>query len=437
MTAISFSGLASGLDTASIVDKLVAAEKAQATTLASKQSDISTQKSIVSTLSSALSSFVTAVRAMDQDSEVRPRTAVVSDSKVGVVVGATAATGTHSFRVKQLATTQVTSSKTFATSGAGVAGTGGLSITVGGTTKSVSWDATDTLDSIASKINDASAGVSASVLHDGSTYRLVVTANNTGTAAAATFADSGSGLALSDPANLKVPPKDAIVAIDGIDVTRGKNVITDALTGVTLTLNAEHATTDAASTGSIALDQKALTDKVKAIVSAYNSVNAALHNQLDYTGTKKGTNTLFGDSALRQLQGSLSSVMSSEYGGGTLGALGLTRDKTGTLTLDETKLTAAIAADSNAVSKVFVSGGFAAAVGTLGDTYTQTSTGIFATKTQSLTDRSTALQKQIDRINTNADALQTRLEAQFTALEKAMSTLQSQSAYLTNMLSSK
>jgi flagellar hook-associated protein 2 len=434
MSGITFTGLASGLDTGALIDQLVAAEKIPADTLTSRQSDLSTQKSIVSTLSSQLAALGAAARGMDLASELSPRVATVSDSHLAVAVSSAAAAAAHTMRVKQLAAAQVTSSKTFASPAAGALGAGGLSITVAGTTKSVSWTATDSLDDIATKITNANAGVSASVLFDGSAYRLVVTATVTGTAAAPTFVDTGDGLDLSNAANIKVPPKDAIVTIDGFDVTRPGNVIADALAGVTLTLSSPAAVSDPDTKVVVGLDNKALTDKVKGLVDAYNKLNASLHVQLDFTGTKKGTNTLFGDSTLRQLQGQLATVMSSAYGTSNLGALGISRDKTGAMTLDETKLAAALASDSDAVAKVFVTGGFATAVATLADSYTTSGTGLFAAKTESLTNRSTALQQQIDRITKNADMLRTRLEKQFGALEEAMSALQSQSQYLASFL---
>jgi flagellar hook-associated protein 2 len=152
--------------------------------------------------------------------------------------------------------------------------------------------------------------------------------------------------------------------------------------------------------------------------------------QLDYTGTKKGTNTLFGDSAMRQLQGALGSVMSADYGGTTLGAIGLTRGKDGALTLDQAKLTSALAKNPNAVDNLFVTGGFASAMTTMTDAYTRTGDGILATKTKSLTTRFGSLQSQADRINRRADSLKVQLEKQFTALEKAMTMLKGQSSFL-------
>jgi flagellar hook-associated protein 2 len=170
------------------------------------------------------------------------------------------------------------------------------------------------------------------------------------------------------------------------------------------------------------------------MVAAYNGVNSALHVQLDYTGTKKGTNSLVGDTALRQLQSQLGQVMSNAYGTTSLSAIGISRDRTGAMTLDESKLTAAVAANPDAVGDLFVSNGFATAVTTLADSYTLSGTGVFATKSQALTDRHTSLQSRIDRINRNADDMQSRLEKQFAALEQAISSLQSQSGQLLAML---
>lgn len=434
MTTVSFSGLSSGLDTSSLVSTLVAAERAPADTLASRQSDLNTQKSIISSLSSALSAFGTAARGLDVISETQPRTATSSDAHVTVTSSSGAAATVHDVRVKQLARGQIASSTTFASSGAGVAGAGSLSITASGTTKSITYAATDSLADIAAKINSANAGVSASVLNDGTSYRLMVASSATGTAAAAQFSETGSGLGLADPANIKVAAKDAIATIDGIDVTRGSNVMADAVDGLTFTLVSPHAATDASAQVAVKLDNNGLRDKIKSLVTAYNSVNSALHVQLDYTGTKKGTNTLFGDSTLQGIQAGLGSLMGSKYGDSTLGAIGITRDKTGAVTLDEAKLSAALDADPNAVGKVFVDGGFAAAVTKMTDAYTRAGDGVLTAKSKGMVDRFTVLQKQIDSINDHADSLKTRLETQFAALETAMTKLKSQSAYLSSVL---
>lgn len=447
MTAITFTGLASGIDTASLVTQLVAAERSPVDAITTQQSDLSSQKSILASLSSSLAALGTVAQGMNLASELQPRTAVSSDANVSVAASSGAATTVHDVFVQQLARGQITSSRTFTSPDAGALGTGSLSITTGTATQSISYGATDSLSDIADKINSAGAGATASVLFDGKTYRLMVAATATGTAAAPQFAETGDGLGLSDPTNVKIPAQDAIATIDGVDVTRGSNVISDAVSGLTLTLLAPHAATAATATTAathasssvtVGLDTGSLTSKLNSLVSAYNAVNSALHVQLDYTGTQKGTDTLFGDSTLRQLQGALGSIMSSGYGpstasANTLGAIGLTRATDGSLTLDTTKLTSALATNPNAISDLFVTGGLATAMTTMTDAYSRAGDGMLATKAQSLTSESTQLQTQADQINARADALQIQLQAQFTALETSMSNLKSQSAYLTSI----
>jgi flagellar hook-associated protein 2 len=203
-----------------------------------------------------------------------------------------------------------------------------------------------------------------------------------------------------------------------------------------------HAAADASAAVAVTQDTNSVRDKLKSLVSAYNAVNSALHAQVDYTGTKKGTNTLFGDSTMRQLQGALGGLMSSAYGDPTLGpeaaltigGVGLVRAKDGSLTLDETKLNSVLSTNPNAVTELFTTGGFAAAVTNLTDAYSRSGDGILAGKTQGMTARQTVLQSQSDRINARADALKTQLEAQFTKLETVMTRLRSQSAFLTSVL---
>ena len=432
--SVTFTGLSSGIDTASLVSQLVASERAPADAIAQKQSNLNTQKSIVGSMSSALAAFGAAVQSMNVASELQPRTATSSDAHVTVAASSGATATVHDVRVKQLARGQITGSRTFTSQDAGVLGDGSLSITTAGATTAtpISYSSTDSLSDIAAKINSANVGASASVLFDGTSYRLMVAATAAGTANAPQFTDSGDSLGLSDPANIKIPAKDAIATIDGIDVTRSSNVIGDAVAGLTFTLVSPHAITDASAAVNVGLDATSLTSKLTAVVSAYNSVNSALHVQLDYTGTQKGASTLFGDSALRQLQGALGNIMGSGYGTTNLGVIGLNRARDGSLTLDQTKLSSALAKDPNAVAALFVTGGFATAVTTMTTAYTRAGDGILAAKSASLTSRFSQLQTQADHINSRADALKTQLDKQFTAMETALSSLKSQSAFLTS-----
>jgi flagellar hook-associated protein 2 len=436
MSAVSFSGLASGLDTSSLIAKLVSAEKSSETQYTSQQTTISNQKSAIDALTSAVASLGSLADDLALPSTLQMRTASSSDSHVSVAASGTATATVHDVRVNQLAAAQVASSNTYTGDTAGIAGTGSVQITSGTTVATINYDSTDTLSSIASKINNQNAGVSASVLFDGTTYRLMVASKTTGTANAATFVETGTGLGLSTAANIKVPAKDAKLSIDGVDVVRSSNVIDDAIPGLTITASSVQSATDPDSTVTVANDTSSLTDKLNSFVTAFNSVAGAVSSQLTYNASATSQSALFGDSTLRGLQGVLSAFASQTFGSMHLDDLGLSLDQDGLMSLDSTKLTAALQANPDAMTSLFVGGGFAKSISDMSKMYSEAGDGVLVTKSSGLDDQNKLLQDEIDQIEANATALQTRLQTQLTAMEQAVSSMQSQSSYISSMLSS-
>ncbi|HEX4450661.1 MAG TPA: flagellar filament capping protein FliD [Kofleriaceae bacterium] len=320
-----------------------------------------------------------------------------------------------------------------------MAGTGSFSIASGsGSTAqsaTISFDSTDTLSSIASKINGANAGVSASVLYDGTSYRLMVASDTTGTANAATFTDvSGSSLGLANSSNVTIPAADAKVNIDGIEVTRSTNVIDDALPGTTLTLNSAQATTDPNTTVAVTTDTTGLTSLLNQFVSNYNAVSSAIDVQMSYNATATTQEPLFGDSTMRQLQSSLEQIASQNFGGLNLTDLGLTIDENGNMSLDSDTLTTTLQANPNAVEQFFTANGFASAAYQMTNMYTDPLSGILTAKDTSITDQTNDLQDEINQIDANATALQDRLTDEFNQLETTMSSLNSESTQVSKML---
>ncbi|MCE9578770.1 MAG: flagellar filament capping protein FliD [Deltaproteobacteria bacterium] len=429
---VQLSGLISGLDTASIVSQLVAVERAPANKLATNKSNLVAQESILASLGARMTGLADTLKGMDLASETRAISATVSDTAhVAIAASGTAATGEHSVRVVATARAQVAASRTFTSQDAGVMGVGSVTFNAAaGTPVSVSWDATDSLSAIADRMNAAGAGVTASVLKVDTGYRLLVRSNDTGTAGATTFTDAGDNLDLANAANITVTARDAQVSIDGVTITRSKNLIDDALPGVTLTLKAAHAATDADTLATVAVDHDASKAKVQKFVDAYNAVASLVNDQLTYSGTTKGADTLFGDSTLRGLQRTLSTFVADTHGGKSLSQLGISLDRAGKLSLDATKFDAAITKDGDAITGLFVTAGFATDLTTATENYTRGGTGLLAGKKTALDARMKIYQQQIDQINKAADALDTRLTADFTKLEQTMSTLQGQSSYI-------
>lgn len=435
MSTINFNGLVSGLDTASMIDQLVAAEKSSATVLRQRVTDVNRRGTILDDLTTRLLGVRDKARAIDQATDLRTAKASLSDTDhASVAVSGSAAAATHSLRVDALARAQVTTSRTFATAGAGAAGTGSIDITTSAGTTSVSWTATDTLQDIADRINTADAASTASVVFDGTNYRLVATARQTGVANAPTYTDGGDGLGWSTPANVTIPASDARFTLDGIAMSRSTNLVADAASGVTLTLKRAHGAAEAETTIDVSSDGDAVKTKVKELVDAFNATANLVTSQLSYSGVAKGADTLFGDSALRQLQLAMNKAATDSHGGKTLAGLGITFDRTGRLSIDDSKLTAALTADPRAAERLFVDGGLGAKLGDLADQYARSGDGILAAKGKALDSQAAAYQKQIDRIEDAATKVGERLRDQFTKLESALSNMQQQSARLTAIL---
>ena len=434
MPVINFNGLATGLDSGAMIDQLVALEKNRATVYQTRVSQLTTQGSIVDSLVSRLNTLRDKARAVDSVSELQVAKATTSDDLHAKVTVAGAAPGSHQLRVGGLARAQTVSSTPFASSAAGAAGDGSIAITTAGTTVNVAWTVSDSLADIAQRINDANGGVTAAVLNDGTNYRLVATSRATGTAAASTFVEGGAGLGWSQPGAVTMPATDATFTLDGIPMTRGKNLVDDALPGISINLTTPHAFGQADTTIDVAVDREALRDKVKGLVESYNAVAGLLDGQLRYDGTKKGPDTLFGDSTLRRLQGNLTKMVTDRHGTKTLAEIGATIDRTGRLTFDSTKLDRALASDPAAIEKLFVTGGLATKLADIVEQHTRTGDGVLSTKDQAFAKQIKTYTADITRIEDAATKLGDRLRAQFSALEKAVSALKAQSAQLSSVL---
>lgn len=439
---ITFSGLASGLDTSSIIDQLVSLERAPATAMAQRRSATNQQISIVGDLVSKLKTLATKMEGFEDRTSVRAMAATSSDeSRVAVVSAGDAQPGTYKMRVTSLAQAETSASRAFGTSGPGTLAAGSVGITVGADAPvTISWAATDSLADIASRINDSDARVSASVLFDGTSYRLMMTSQDTGTANALSFTNGGDPLVMAEV----VPPDDAVVVMNNIPITRSSNTFSDVVAGVTIELAAEHAAGEPDAVINVVPDHEATRDKLQEFVDGYNTLHDALSAQLSYTGTKKGDNTLFGDTTLRGLQGKLAAIITSEYAHGPLGStslgrLGLQLDNTGKMTINASKFDAAVSADPSALEHLFAGNPATAGEGLskifqdMVDAYTRSGDGILTAKSTALSGRIKVFDQQIERIETRASALEERLVQQFSALEQAMTALQGQMAYLSNI----
>jgi flagellar capping protein FliD len=152
--------------------------------------------------------------------------------------------------------------------------------------------------------------------------------------------------------------QDAVVTIDGTTITKAANKITDAIQGVTLNLTQVDATN--AVTVSVSSDSSAASEKIKNFVSAYNDVNKFLNDQFTFDPKTKKSGVLLADASVRAVQSLLKRIVTGSIPGLTSGKsnlsqIGITSDsKTGVLSVDDSKLSAAISSDPSGVQRLFL-----------------------------------------------------------------------------------
>ncbi len=433
---ISFGGLASGLDTSALIDALVGVERARAASPSRQQSFANQRLAVVRDITAGLDALAETAEDFNEADEIRALTASSTSEAVKVTQGEGALAGTYDLSVVNLARAETSRSTTFADDAVGAfTGAGTLGIVVGVEAEvTVDYDATMSLTDLADAINQSDAQVSASVLFDGTDYRLQVSSEATGTANALSFTDTAGETGLADVGAEVVAAEDAQFVINGTTVTRSSNLVDDAIAGVTMELLAE-TTVDAQV--KVSDDVEALRESMQGYVDAFNSVASQVQRQLTLNGDRASEGSLFGDSTMHMLQRQLGTLASGTYGSGSarLSDFGIEIGETGSLTLDEAKFDAAVAAGPAGLIEMLEGpGGLSETITDFADVYTDSIDGLLSAKEDAIQSLLDSLDGQIFDINEDADALEQRLSAEFAALEQLMANLNAQQSQMAALL---
>lgn len=306
------------------------------------------------------------------------------------------------------------------------------------------WDgSTDTLNDIISRINTSAAKVTAS--YDPNTDKFSLVAKDTGPAAISLADTSGNLLdALGVSGAVQQYGQTAQYTINGGPVQSStSNVVSNAVSGVTLTLKGTGATTI-----DIAQDIAKSVSNVKDWVQAYNDALGLLRQDLAVDPSTNKPSIFTGNAMIQSIEARLHQLPSQVATGlGTAytdltgigistGPIGSAPGSTNQLVLDENKLTQALQQDPNAVASLLTA---ASGPITSLNSYLLGMTSY----TGPLGSSQTAADQQLSQLNSRMQSLQTRinqrqaaLEKKFADLESAMAKLQAQSAQLAGQLGS-
>ncbi|UGS40038.1 flagellar filament capping protein FliD [Pseudocitrobacter corydidari] len=458
MASISTLGVGSGLDLSGILDSLEAAQKSTLTPISTQQSSYTAKLSAYGTLKSALETFQTANTALNKADLFTATSTTSSSTAFSATTTGSAIAGKYTISITQLAQAQTlttknsqTDTKTAIASSDSV-----LTIQQGGGKDPVTIDisaANSSLTGIRDAINNAKAGVSASIINVGNgQYRLSVTSNDTGSDNAMTLSVSGDSALQSfmgyDPAassngmEESVTAQNAKLTVNNVAIENSSNTISDALEDITLNLND---VTTGNQTLTITKDTSKAESAIKAWVDAYNALQDTFSSLTKYTAVDAGADSqdtsngaLLGDSTLRTIQTQLKTLLgnthsSSDYK--TLSQIGITTDaSTGKLELSTDKLQAALKKDASGVGDMFIGDGKNTGVTTtIGNNLTSwlSTTGIIQAAKDGVSKTLNNLTDQYNAASDRIDTMMARYKAQFTQLDVLMNSLNSTSSYLT------
>ncbi|HAS1783382.1 TPA: flagellar filament capping protein FliD [Enterobacter cloacae] len=456
-----------------LYDKLQAAEETKLTAIAKQKTTYDAQITGYGKLQSALTTLQTAAAKLAKTdtwnstsisstntafSAVSTSSANVGDVTVNVSKIAkgqvlTTAPGTIDSNTKQLGGTTGSNSRTITITQAG-ADSKPLTVTLA--------DGDTSLNGIAKAINAANGGVSASVVKaDDGDYRLMLTSKTTGTDSDMTVTVTGddtlNAVIGSGALNEQVKSQNAVVNVNGIQIVRQSNTITDALPGVTLTLKAP-STADETLTVARSTDdnKKAITEWV----NAYNALQSTIASLTKYeppavgaTAQSSNNGVLMGDSTIRGVQSDLRALLTNVQSGSyaIMAQLGITQDPVkgadgaiGNLKIDDKKLTKILTEDPAGVQAYFVGDGkttgFATQMNNKLTDMLSTSVGkegVIQNAKDGINATLKSIGKRYDAMELSIEATMARYKKQFNDLDKLVTKFNSTATYLNQQFSSK
>ena len=358
-------GLASGLDTSSMISAILDVERIPIQQLEARKYDHQVEDNAWQSINTRYSAIRTALNALDSKSDLNKLAVATSSNETAVAATVTGAPGATavSFTVDQLAANHQLSSATNFSSADALVGAGDFTITKGGVDSTITTTADTTLAQLAAEINSLDIGVSASVISvDGTDYKLILASDETGDAN--TFTTSGTVTSLGTMDTLQ-QGRDAEITLgsgaSALTLSRSSNTVTDLIAGTSIELKA---TTTAAVTVATQRDIDGTVSAISDLMSEINSTLDTISSATEYSPDLDAGGPLAGDATARSLAIDLRSSISSVVKDGATypvaSSVGISLNRDGTFDVDESKLRTALETDFDAVVDLLVEGGSSA-----------------------------------------------------------------------------
>jgi flagellar hook-associated protein 2 len=438
---ITVSGLASGLDTSSIIAALMSVEREPVAHLTDQETRLKAEQTQLQSIQSGLQqlSFSAAEFVLPSLYESSQTVTSSEPSRVEASVTEGAGIGGYEIEVTQLANS---AQRTFTLTSP----TSEEAITIDN--HEFKLQAGEGAKELANAINASSSSTVYAAVLEGET--LVLSSRATGASEGEFIKVTGA--ALSEVAGTAKEGVDAEFTVDGVAHTSSSNTVTNAIAGISLTL------TGLTPKGPVTLDvqppsvsAKQVEAQLQSFVKLYNSTVTTIETQLSTKPPVRptqadefATGTLFGD---QELQGLLDSMRASMYepiaglpeevsspysvgiSTGAPSAAGASQSSLeGQLTLDPEKLSQAIASNPEGVERMLQQ--WSSNVQQLVNDAAEPG-GTIEARTRGDGEQVTQLTTRINSLNEQLALREKALQATYAELESVISKNSSQSSWLT------
>ena len=437
--AISSLGVGSGLDLNQIVGDLVNAQRApREERLNEREERIEAEISAYGSLSSSMDGIGSALSNL-ADFEPEQSASLSNEDVASVVITGDAPNGDFNMDVQQLAEAQTVASDSglFDSTDEEV-GAGTFSISVGdGEAVSLDVEEGDTLNDLRNAINDADAGVRASIVNDGNGPRLTMTSESTGEQNTINVEVDGDAdldrLAnLGDPETVTVEAQDALVTIDGMEITSASNTLEDTIEGMAIDLEGVGQTSV-----SVSEDQDELRNGLESFVEAYNTMVSETNELTAYDAEEDEAAVLTGDSTVRSARSRMSNALTERsqvegINNQTLAELGITTQRDGTLSFDTQRFDEVMGSegfeDVSAMVRDIAGGMEETLQGITGPE------GLIQTRQDGLQNEQDRVDRQRERLDDRIERLEDRLVRQFSSMDTSVAQMQQTGDFLQQRL---
>jgi flagellar hook-associated protein 2 len=431
---ITFSGLSEySSDFQSILDRAQSIADLPLQSLDNEQTNLQSEVSAAQSLQSTVGTLTSAVQALGSLGSTG-LTANSSDSSI-VTAQATSATSDATYNITNI-TSIATSASESSTQGYAdaattqVSSTGSLNLVVGNTTTPITLaSGQNNLSGLVNAINNANAGVTATILTTSDGDYLSVSANSPGYNPISLNDDpTGSNTDLLTDQN---PGANTSFDLNGVPVSEPNTTISDVVPGLTFTIEG---TTSANQTVSISLspDASQLSSDLQNLVSAYNAAGQAVTAQ---TGTSAGA--LAGNPLIWQTTSAMNQLVNyydpSNSAIHSLADLGISVDQTGTMSFNSDAISA-LSSSQLAAAFQFL-GSATTGLGAQANNFDAISDPVTGSAQSLITNDNntlTSLGDQITDMTNNIEQNLTSLQSQLEAADSSVAQLESQQQLLTS-----